>query len=121
MLKAMNIQSDNVADGPNIAVLSKGDKTTINLSDVYWNELIRYINQKRCIPFIGPGAPSFLNDNGKSWIPQGRQIAREMIQNNKKLFEDSDLAQEWLEDEKEESLLIDYRIPISESSYNFWR
>jgi len=31
---------------------------SVNLSDVYWNELITLIDEKKCIPFIGPAASS---------------------------------------------------------------
>jgi hypothetical protein len=107
ILKAMKIQIESIKDKPNPIMGSGSDELTINLLDVYWNQLIRSILQKKCIPFIGPGAASFTNQNEKRWIPLGRQIAREMIKDNEKSFENSDLAQAWIEGEEGESYLID--------------
>ena len=70
----MNIEVADLKNEGGFADVSKDNKWAINLSDVYWDNLITLIDQKKCIPFIGPGASSFQKEDGEPWLPLGRQI-----------------------------------------------
>jgi SIR2-like domain len=74
---------------------------------VYWNELISFIKDKKCIPFVGSGAHSFLKQNGEPWIPPDWKIAEYMIEDNMELFRDFELAREWIKEIKQNPLIDD--------------
>jgi hypothetical protein len=54
------------------------------LDEVYWDDLIRFIDQKKCIPFIGPAASS-------PWISL-REVAENWMKEYHYPFEDPDVV-----------------------------
>jgi hypothetical protein len=101
ILKAMNIDSSSILRKGGVNTYApKDDKSTVNLSGVYWNNLLTLIDQQKCIPFIGPSASSFARDDGQPWIPSNIDIAKEWIKEHNYPFVggSSDLAEKCVEE-----------------------
>jgi Caspase domain/SIR2-like domain len=49
-----------------------------DIRDAEWDELLYSINAQDCTPFIGAGACSFKNEEGKPWLPSSYTISTEM-------------------------------------------
>ena len=99
ILKAMKIDSSssNIITQNDVNG-SKDDTLTINLSGVYWNDLLKLVDQQKCVPFIGPNAYSFPRDNGQPWIPSNIQIAKEWIKEHDYPFGGSDLLEKCIQE-----------------------
>ena len=102
ILKAMDIDSKSISrkDSANTYV-SKDNMLTLNLSDMYWKNLLNLVDQQKCIPFIGPGASSsFERDDGQPWIPSSIEIAKEWIKEHDYPFgRSSDLSEKSIEEQ----------------------
>ena len=99
ILKAMNIDSRSISrKETETSNSSIGDKFKINLSDVYWNNLISLIDQQKCIPFIGPNATYFERENGEPCIPSSIQIANQWMEEHGYPFQALDLSEKHVEE-----------------------
>jgi hypothetical protein len=76
----------------------------MSLSEEEWVDLLYSIAQKKCTPFIGAGASAILNEDGKPWLPTGRDIAKKWAEEYGYPLEESSLAMiaQYLAIEKED-------------------
>lgn len=48
----------------------------MSIKDYAWAQMLEFIHSKKCIPFIGEGASIRCINEGTSWLPFGRELAK---------------------------------------------
>jgi hypothetical protein len=99
ILRAMKVDSGSAIKENNVD--PKDDNNSPkddNLSGVYWNDLLKLIDQQKCVPFIGPNAYCFPGSEVLPLIRSNMEIAEEWIKEYVYPFGGSDLFEECIED-----------------------